>query len=193
MAPLTQTENFQTSSNTRLNRINCERVNSDLLDLPAIVVSSSPEETFTLGLRIARLLKIGSVVAMRGELGAGKTCMAKGIARGLGVREEVTSPSYTIVSEYEGIILNENGTGKDIPVCFFHIDAFRLGGNKDFSDMGGEEIIFGNGISVIEWSDRIPGFVLDEALTVDIKIEDEKKRLIRVYWGKELPSGERNS
>ena len=71
-----------------------------------------------------------------------------------------------------------------VSVSFYHIDAFRLGGNKDFCDIGGEEIIFGNGISVIEWSERIPDFVDDDAIRVDIDIQEDEKRNIRLYLGK---------
>ena len=158
-------------------------MNSKLLDLPTLVVSSSPEETFTLGKSISRMLGMGSVVALKGPLGAGKTCLAKGIASGLGVEEEVTSPSYTIVSEYDGFIPGKEDSEGKINVRFYHIDAFRLGGNKDFSDIGGEEIVFGNGISVIEWSECIPAFIPDNALRVDISIREDDKRNVRLYWG----------
>ena len=157
-------------------------MNSQQLDLPANYVSSSPEETYTLGKLIARMLGMGSVVALKGPLGAGKTCLAKGIASGLGIKEEVTSPSYAIVSEYDGFIPDRNNPQGKVSVHFYHIDAFRLGGNKDFSDIGGEEIVFGKGISVIEWSERIQDFVPDDALTVDISIREDGKRDLSLYW-----------
>jgi len=128
---------------------------------------------------------MGSVVALKGPLGAGKTCLAKGIAYGLGIEEEVTSPSYTIVSEHDAAIVDKDDPEKKIPVHFYHIDAFRLGGDKDFSDIGGEEIIFGNGISVIEWSERIPSFIPNDALRVDINILEDEKRDILLHWGNE--------
>jgi tRNA threonylcarbamoyladenosine biosynthesis protein TsaE len=81
--------------------------------------SASPEETRAAGERLAPHLPKGAVVALRGGLGAGKTCFAKGIARGLGITEEITSPTYTIISEYEG--------------PFYHIDAYRLAGDDDFA------------------------------------------------------------
>ena len=161
-------------------------MNSVKPDLPATVVSSSPEETFALGKSISCVLGIGSVVALKGPLGAGKTCLTKGIACGLGVEEEVTSPSYTIVSEYDGTITDKDSPERKIPIRFYHIDAFRLGGNKDFGDIGGEEMIFGNGISVIEWSERIPAFIPDDALMVDINIREDEKRDVRLYRGKEF-------
>ena len=147
--------------------------------IPMVYTSSKAEDTFALGERLALLLGKGSVVALRGPLGAGKTCLVKGIARGLRVEEEVTSPTYTIVSEYEGELPEKNGLEKE-SVSFYHIDAYRLNGNDDFSAIGGEEIIFGKGISVIEWSDRIPGFISPGALRVDIGIDGDGKRLISI-------------
>jgi tRNA threonylcarbamoyladenosine biosynthesis protein TsaE len=132
-------------------------------------ISSSPEETLAIGERIAAGLGRGSVVAIRGGLGAGKTCLAKGIARGLGVRDEVTSPSYTIVSEY--------AAG---PLPLYHIDAYRLGGDDDFQALGGDEYLQGGGIAVIEWSDRIPGSIPRSALLVSIEILADGRRSIAV-------------
>jgi tRNA threonylcarbamoyladenosine biosynthesis protein TsaE len=121
-----------------------------------------------LGEKLAGFLAKGSVVALRGPLGAGKTCLAKGIGRGLGIEEEITSPTYTIVSEYAGAC------------SFYHIDAYRLRGDDDFSALGGEEIIDGRGISVVEWSDRIPASIPRDAVFVDIGIEDGGERNIRI-------------
>ena len=143
---------------------------------PALFTSSSPDETFALGKRTAPLLERGGIVALRGPLGAGKTCFVKGIAEGLGIKDEVTSPTYTIVSEYEGSLSGE-------AFVFYHIDAYRLNGDEDFTAIGGEDIIFGAGISVIEWSERIPGFIPPEALRVEIELEQDGKRLIRMYRG----------
>lgn len=145
------------------------------INLPLFFVSSSPEDTFALGKRLAALLKRGGIIALRGPLGAGKTCFIKGIAEGLGVEEEITSPTYTIVSEYECF----PDTGPSVPL--YHIDAYRIKGNEDFTAIGGEDILFGNGISVIEWSENIPGFIPPEALRVDIELKEGEKRLIHIY------------
>jgi tRNA threonylcarbamoyladenosine biosynthesis protein TsaE len=126
-----------------------------------------------LGKRLSPVLQKGDVVALRGPLGAGKTCFIKGIARGLGIEEEITSPSYAIITEYECLV-----DGEKLPV--YHIDAYRLGGDDDFSAIGGEEIVFGNGISIIEWSDRIPDFIPSGAYRVDFKIIDDNKRSIKM-------------
>jgi tRNA threonylcarbamoyladenosine biosynthesis protein TsaE len=142
--------------------------------LPAVIRSFSAKETFALGKSLASLLTRGSVVALTGALGSGKTCLTKGIANGLGIEDELTSPTYTIISEYEAVI-----SGDKIP--FYHIDAYRLRGNDDFSSIGGEEIIFGNGISVIEWSEHILSFVPSGALKADIEMGEDGSRIIRIY------------
>ena len=144
--------------------------------LPLTIVCSTPEETFALGKALAGLLEKGSIVALKGPLGAGKTCFAKGIANGLDVAEEITSASYTIISEYEAFLCENS-------ICFYHIDAYRLEGIDDFAGIGGEEIIFGNGISVIEWSERIFSIIPDYAFRVDIMLQEEEKRMIHIYKG----------
>ena len=120
-------------------------------------------------------------MALNGPLGAGKTCFAKGIAKGLGIAEEITSPSYTIINEYEGYCHEKEGGEKRVNAPVYHIDAYRLDGNDDFTNLGGEDIVFGNGVSIIEWSERIPAFIPAGAFKVDIKINDDSKRLIVIY------------
>ena len=145
----------------------------DRIDLPAVIITLSEEETFTLGKRLAPLLGKGSVVALSGPLGAGKTCFTKGVAAGLGIEEELTSPSYAIIREYECFVDSEK-------LPFYHIDAYRLEGNDDFSAIGGEEIVFGNGISVIEWSERVPDFIPAGAYTVYFEIAADNKRSVKL-------------
>jgi len=130
--------------------------------------SDSPQDTFSLGQRIASFLGEGSVVALSGELGSGKTYLVKGIASGLGITETITSPTYTIISEY-----------KSTPVLY-HIDAYRLLNDEDFENLGGTEIINSNGISLIEWSERIPNSLPPGAISVNIKITGESSRLIQI-------------
>ena len=144
------------------------------LNLPAFVTCSTVDDTVSLGKALAGSLKKGDVVALKGPLGAGKTYFAKGIAMALGVKDAVTSPSYTIVSEYDGIL-----QGNSIKI--YHIDAYRLAGNDDFSAIGGEEMVFGDGISIIEWCERVPEFIKKGALRVDIQIMDDEKRHFHVY------------
>jgi tRNA threonylcarbamoyladenosine biosynthesis protein TsaE len=135
-------------------------------NFPSSTFSSSPEETIKLGKRLAALLPGGSVVALRGGLGAGKTCFTKGIALGLGVAEVVTSPTYTIISQYEGrVTLN-------------HIDAYRLQGDDDFAALGADDLLYGNGVTVIEWSERIPRSIPSHALTIEFFILEDGRRRI---------------
>jgi tRNA threonylcarbamoyladenosine biosynthesis protein TsaE len=134
-------------------------------------VSSSPEETLALGEELGRSLKPGSVVALKGGLGAGKTCFAKGIALALGVQDEVTSPTYTIISEYEGTY------------PFRHADAYRLRGDEDFALLGAEELFDGEGVTVIEWPEKIAGTIPPESLVVEISIQDDGSRIIRQLDG----------
>ena len=132
------------------------------------LLSFCPEETFLIGKRVAVFLSSGSLVALNGELGSGKTSLAKGIAAGLGINENLTSPTYTIINEYSGQ-----------PVLY-HIDAYRLNGGRDFEDIGGDEIINSGGICIIEWAERILKFLPSSAITISIKITGSSARLIQV-------------
>jgi len=136
--------------------------------------SDSPEETGVWGERLAGKLQPGSVIALKGGLGAGKTCLVQGIARGLGVAENVTSPTYTIVSEYSACL-----NGKTVPL--YHIDAYRLNGDEDFENTGAGDLMGGGGIAVIEWSERIPRSIPPDALHIDIEITGPESRLFRIY------------
>jgi tRNA threonylcarbamoyladenosine biosynthesis protein TsaE len=102
-------------------------------------------------------------------LGAGKTVLAKGIARGLGIEDEVTSPTFTIVSEYEGRLR------------FHHIDAYRLSGPEDFSEIGGEELLADRGgLSAVEWSERIEAALPRDAAWVELSVLADGSRLMKV-------------
>lgn len=121
--------------------------------------AASAEETAALGERLGAFLQPGDIIALEGNLAAGKTTLTKGIARALGVDENITSPTFCLVSEYAG----------KIPL--YHFDVYRLQGADDFFDLGAEEMLYGNGVCVIEWSEKIM-----EALpnrTIRIKIENE--------------------
>jgi len=111
----------------------------------------------------------GTVIAFKGPLGAGKTTMAKGLARGLGVEETVTSPTFTIVSEYEGRLR------------LHHIDAYRLSGTEDFSALGGEDILADpEGVSLVEWSERIEAALPPDAACIELSVQPGGSRLARV-------------
>jgi tRNA threonylcarbamoyladenosine biosynthesis protein TsaE len=141
-------------------------------------VSAGPEETEALGEKITRLLwknrpGTGSVIALRGGLGAGKTCLVKGIARGLGIDETITSPSYTIVSEYQASL-----NGQTLPL--YHIDAYRLNGDEDFENTGAAEYLSGKGIAIVEWSERIPRSIPADAISITIEITGPQSRILRI-------------
>jgi len=139
------------------------------------IISNSPEETINIGNRIASHLNAGSTVALRGTLGSGKTCLTKGIATALGISETLTSPTYTIINEYP--LTN----GK-----LNHIDVYRLEGDRDFEDIGGPEIINADGISIIEWSERLEKTLPDNAITVLIEITGLTSRKIIITGLAEL-------
>lgn len=132
--------------------------------------TASEEETRDFARRLGCLLGHGDTVLLVGELGAGKTRLAQGIARGLGVAEWVTSPTFTLLREYSG----------RIPL--YHLDAYRLEGPWDLYDLGMEEYMEGEGVLVVEWGDRVRSFFGPQALEMEIAFgEGENERVIRVY------------
>lgn len=108
--------------------------------------TASAEETADLGKFLGEMLDEPAVLFLTGDLGAGKTCLAQGIARGMGVseKEPVTSPSYTLMNQYRGRL------------DLFHFDLYRLSHPDDVIDLGFDEILHGEGVSVVEWADRVP-------------------------------------
>jgi len=105
--------------------------------------SRTPAETQAIGERLGASLRPGAVVACTGELGAGKTCFLQGLARGLGVTGPVTSPTFVLVNQYRG----------RLPV--YHLDAYRTGSLTELVDLGLEEMLHGDGVTVIEWADKL--------------------------------------
>lgn len=139
------------------------------------LISSSPEETFFLGKSIGECLTKGDVLALIGELGSGKTCFTHGLARGIGVPDNllITSPTFTLINEYRGRI------------NLYHFDLYRLHGIEDMEDLGYEEYLFGEGITVIEWADKIEGALPEETLHISFKYLDENIREIVISGEKE--------
>jgi tRNA threonylcarbamoyladenosine biosynthesis protein TsaE len=133
-----------------------------------VFISNSYDETFEVGCELGRKLKRGDVVALSGALGTGKTCLCTGICRAVGVKDLVTSPTYTIIHEYEGVF----------PV--YHIDAYRLSGAEDFENCGGGEAMRGDGLTLIEWGGRVGVCLPDETVHIDIKITNSGQREIFV-------------
>ena len=122
------------------------------------LLSHSPEETEDIGARLAEQLEPGAVVAFTGDLGAGKTAFTRGLARGLGVPDRITSPTFTIVNEYEG--------GR-LPL--FHFDMYRLGSADELFDIGWEDYLRRGGVCAVEWSENITGALDEDTVRVDIR------------------------
>ena len=135
----------------------------------ATFISNSVAETEAIGRRLAKDLNPGSVLALQGELGTGKTQFTKGLVAGLGAAAAVTSPTFTIVHEYPG--------GR-LPV--YHFDFFRLEDKSSIARLGLDDYFFGDGVSVIEWADRFSEFVPEQARWVSFEIESETRRVIKV-------------
>ena len=131
-----------------------------------IFVSRSHQDTVRLGTALGKALTPGCVVALIGDLGAGKTCFIKGIACGINntPETEVTSPTFTILHEYEG------------SPSVYHFDAYRLSGSADLETIGFEDYIDGNGVCIVEWADRIQEALPEECLTVHIDLMSEQER-----------------
>ena len=136
-------------------------------------ISKSAEETEAIGKKLGSKLKKGQVVSLRGSLGAGKTVFAKGIARALGINESIVSPTFTLVQEYDGA------------EKLYHLDIYRLSGEDEFESMGGEEFLYPDGITLIEWSEKIEDMLPDDTLFVNIEIEDNQDRVIEIKGGED--------
>ncbi|MCR4790171.1 MAG: tRNA (adenosine(37)-N6)-threonylcarbamoyltransferase complex ATPase subunit type 1 TsaE [Treponemataceae bacterium] len=135
------------------------------------LISNSSDETIEIGRKLGSLLKSGDVIAYKGTLAAGKTTLTKGIAKSLGIEEDVTSPTFTLLSEYEGII------------PLYHFDAYRLDGAEAFYDIGAEEFIYGNGVCAIEWTENVESAIPQDAIKIEIEIiEPEKRRITIDNW-----------
>jgi tRNA threonylcarbamoyladenosine biosynthesis protein TsaE len=136
-----------------------------------VVITNSPQETEAVGQSLAQQLKPGTVIAYEGDLGAGKTAFTRGLARGLGATDRVTSPTYTIVNEYL--------SGK-LPL--FHFDMYRLGSSDELFDIGWEDYLQRGGICAVEWSENVRD-ALENVLTVRIEKTGEDSRKITIEGG----------
>ncbi len=137
-------------------------------------ITNSPAETEAVGAALAQRLAPGTVIAYRGDLGAGKTAFTRGLARGLGITESVTSPTYTIVNEY---------TSGRLPL--FHFDMYRLGSEEELFDIGWEDYLERGGVCAVEWSENV-WEALEQPLIVTISRLDEDTRKIVIEGGDAL-------
>ncbi len=140
------------------------------------IVSRSEEQTRALGERIGRLLTGGDVIALEGGLGAGKTCLTQGIARGLGLPErDVVSPTYTLIHEISGKAGRETRGVERL----FHVDLYRIGDANDLENTGFYEAFEDDAVTVVEWADRFPGIFAVPYLQVILERTGETERTIR--------------
>lgn len=140
-------------------------------------ITNSPEETEKIGAAVGKIIPAGTVLAYRGDLGAGKTAFTRGLARGLGFTEAVTSPTYTIVNEY---------LGGRLPL--FHFDMYRLSSADDLFDIGWEDYLDRGGVCAVEWSENVREALPPDAVTVTIARcpENDSWRSITIAGGEPL-------
>ena len=137
-------------------------------------ITDSPRQTESLGEALGKILTPGTVIAYLGDLGAGKTAFTRGLARGLGYREPVTSPTYTIVNEY---------LGGRLPL--FHFDMYRLRSSDDLFDIGWEDYLDRGGVCAVEWSENVAD-AMEDAITVRIEKTGDESRRITIEGGEEI-------
>jgi len=141
------------------------------------VVSRSAQETQALGERLGARLGGGDVVACIGPLGAGKTCFLQGLARGLGVTADVTSPTFVLVNQYRG----------RLPV--YHVDAYRTGSLAELVDLGLEEMLHGEGVTIVEWADKLLPLLPPRTIMVTIEGLGDEPRQIGLAGPAEVLAG----
>lgn len=130
------------------------------------VKAATAEETVELGRRIGGRLQPGQVLSLQGPLGSGKTTLVKGIAAALDIREAVTSPSFTLIAEYRG----------SLPL--YHMDLYRIDSTEEFEMLGAEEMMYGRGVTVIEWGEKAEALLPQEAVRVRFRMREEGRREI---------------
>ncbi|MCE5249201.1 tRNA (adenosine(37)-N6)-threonylcarbamoyltransferase complex ATPase subunit type 1 TsaE [bacterium] len=129
-------------------------------------VSMSEPETLSIAGAFAKTLSPGTLVALTGELGTGKTVFARGVALGLGVKEKVTSPTFTLINEYRG----------QIPL--YHMDLYRLNSKREIEDIGVSDYFYGNGICIVEWAEKLDELMPENTVSVSFRQIDPNRREI---------------
>ena len=133
------------------------------------LISHSQAQTRRFGARLGELLQGGDVLCLAGELGAGKTCFAQGIGRGLGIEGPITSPSFTLINEYRQ---------EQARLPFYHVDLYRLGEAKETLTLGLDEYFYGEGVCAVEWANRAPEALPAEHLWIELRYIDETRRAL---------------
>ena len=132
------------------------------------LTAATPEQTATAGEALGRTLQAGDVVALYGELGAGKTCFVQGMVRGLGVTTQATSPTFVLVNEYRG----------RVPV--HHVDAYRTGSLTELMDLGLLDLFGGDGVTLLEWADRAEPLLPMRAIRVRLEGLGDEPRVVTI-------------
>ena len=135
------------------------------------LICATADDMEKLGRSIGDSCKAGDVISLRGSLGAGKTVFAKGVARSLGIDEAIVSPTFTLVQEYEG----------RLPM--YHMDLYRITSEDDFQMIGGEDMLYSDGVCLIEWSEVIDALLPKWTLFVDITVNDDQSRTVHMRGG----------
>ena len=128
--------------------------------------AKNEDETIALGEKIGELLSKGDIIAMEGTLGAGKTTITKGIAKALGVIDNITSPTFCLISEYAG------------KMPLYHMDVYRLDGVEDFQGLGVDDMLYGDGVSIIEWSEKVKSELPKRTIALRLEPQSDGSRLI---------------
>lgn len=135
------------------------------------VTCRTAEDMENLGREIGDTCRSGSVISLRGSLGAGKTVFAKGVARSLGIQEAIVSPTFTLVQEYDG----------RLPM--YHMDLYRITSEEDFQMIGGEDMLYSDGVCLVEWSEIINSILPMRTLFVEIKVNEDQSRTVHLAGG----------
>ena len=130
--------------------------------------TKTSEETIELGFKIGQKLKKGNIIAMQGTLAAGKTTITKGIAKALEITDTITSPTFCLISEYYG------------KMPLYHMDVYRLEGSEDFENLGTEDMLYGDGVCIIEWSEKIMDSLPKETIIINIQPQKDGSRKIQI-------------
>jgi tRNA threonylcarbamoyladenosine biosynthesis protein TsaE len=131
-------------------------------------ITKNSDETIELGYKIGQKLKKGNILAMQGTLAAGKTTITKGIAKALEISDTITSPTFCLISEYYG------------KMPLYHMDVYRLDTSEDFINLGTEDLIYGKGVSIIEWSEKIMDALPKNTIILKLEAQEDNSRIITI-------------
>ena len=133
-----------------------------------IILTNSESETLDVARSLGKTLSAGAVVALTGDLGAGKTVFAQGIAESLDIREQITSPTFTLINEYRGRLL------------LYHMDLYRLDSTREIEDIGIVDYLYGDGVCVIEWAEKLRELMPSNAIAVSLRPSGKTRREIQI-------------